>query len=153
MACLEDFPEAFRKRLWDMPYSSLPDTPLRGGPPLAKRRVAIVTTAAMHRRGDRPFELGEAEYRIIPGETPAGELVLSHASATFDRAGLQQDWNVVFPLDRLRELAAAGEIGSVADYHYAFMGSSDPAAMEPHARTLAKQLRNDRVDAVLLTPV
>jgi D-proline reductase (dithiol) PrdB len=59
----------------------------------------------------------------------------------------------VFPLDRLNELAAEGEIGSVAATHYSFMGATDPVQMEPHARELAGRLKADGVDAVILSPV
>ena len=59
----------------------------------------------------------------------------------------------MFPLDRLRELAAEGVIGSVAATHYAFMGATDPVQMEPYAREVASQLKSDAVDAVLLSPV
>jgi hypothetical protein len=43
----------------------------------------------------------------------------------------QEDWNVVFPLDRLNELAAEGTIGSVAATHYSFMGATDPVQRSP----------------------
>jgi D-proline reductase (dithiol) PrdB len=59
----------------------------------------------------------------------------------------------VFPLDRLRELAGEGAIGSVAQTHYSFMGATDPVQMEPHARELAGRLKRDAVDAVILPPV
>jgi D-proline reductase (dithiol) PrdB len=78
---------------------------------------------------------------------------MSHISTNFDRTGFQQDWNVVFPLDRLRELADHGIIGSVADFHYSYMGVTDPQQMEPTARDLAGLLKKDRVNAVLLLPV
>jgi D-proline reductase (dithiol) PrdB len=93
------------------------------------------------------------DYRVIPGEIEAKDLVMTHISTNFDRIGFQQDWNVVFPLDRLRELATEGIIGSMADYHYSFMGATDPAEMEPAARNLATLLKGDRVDAALLVPV
>jgi D-proline reductase (dithiol) PrdB len=93
------------------------------------------------------------DYRVIPGSIEAGDLVMTHLSTNFDRTGFQRDWNVVFPLDRLRELAAEGLIGSVAAYHYSFMGATDPAEMEPAARNLALLLKGDRVDAALLAPV
>lgn len=83
----------------------------------------------------------------------AKDLVMTHISTNFDRTGFQQDWNVMFPLDRLRELSLEGAIGSVADYHYSFMGATDPAAMEPSARDLAGLLKGDLVDAALLVPV
>ncbi|MBI4195155.1 MAG: selenoprotein B glycine/betaine/sarcosine/D-proline reductase [Betaproteobacteria bacterium] len=125
------------------------------GPAIDKRRVAIVTTAGIHRLGDRPFADGAAasDYRVIPGSASAGDLVMSHLSSNFDRTGFQQDVNVVFPIDRLRELAAEGVIGAAADYHYAFMGAAPPRSLEPKARELAVLLKKDRVDAALLTPV
>jgi len=78
---------------------------------------------------------------------------MSHISTNFDRACFQQDWNVVFPLDRLRELAQSNVIGSLADYHYSFMGASDPRRMEPSPRQLAPLLKGDNVDLVMLVPV
>ena len=59
----------------------------------------------------------------------------------------------MFPLDRLIELAAEGIIGSLAATHYSFMGATDPVEMEPHARELAGRLKQDSVDAVILSPV
>lgn len=153
MARLDDIAEPLRSHLLNLPCQGFDTQPWVEGPPLARRRVALVSTAGLQRRGDRPFAVGDGDYRVIPGDIPAGELVLSHVSTNFDRTGLQQDWNVVFPIDRLAELAAAGEIGSVADYHYSFMGASDPAAMAPAAQRLAGLLKADRVDAVLLLPV
>jgi D-proline reductase (dithiol) PrdB len=93
------------------------------------------------------------DYRVIPGDIKARDLVMTHISTNFDRTGFQRDWNVVFPLDRLKELAAEGIIGSSAAYHYSFMGATDPAEMEPAARNLADLLKGDRVDVALLVPV
>jgi D-proline reductase (dithiol) PrdB len=134
----------------------LPDygvTPCREGPPLSQRRIAIITTAGLHRREDRTFASGVGEYRIIPNDTQMSDLVMSHVSTNFDRTGFQQDLNVVFPIERLRELAADGIIGSVARYHYAFMGATPPTAHESIAGDLAALLREDRVDAVVLAGV
>jgi D-proline reductase (dithiol) PrdB len=64
-----------------------------------------------------------------------------------------RDSNVVFPLERLRTMAEAGEIGSVAATHFSFMGASDPCGMEANARAVAGRLKADRVDGALLTPV
>ena len=78
---------------------------------------------------------------------------MSHVSVNFDRSGFQEDINVVFPIDRLRELAADGVIGSISDFHYSFMGAAPIRSLEPKARELALLLKKDQVDAVLLTPV
>ena len=138
---------------------ALPDLGLHpwvDGPPLSRRRVAIVTTAGVHIRGDRPFGADGArnDYRVIPSDVRPEQLAMSQLSVNFDRTGFQQDVNVVFPLDRLRELAADGTIGSIADFHYSFMGAGSPVTrMEPKAREVAGLLRREGVDAVLLTPV
>lgn len=160
MARLEQLPEAMRTRLEALECPVFDSQPWVDGPPLAQRRVAIVSTAGLHRHDDRPFLITPTkyggvlgDYRIIPGDAQASDLVMSHVSTNFDRTGFQQDWNVMFPLDRLRELAAQGSIGSVADYHYSFMGATDPRDMEPSARTLAQLLKQDQVNAVLLVPV
>jgi D-proline reductase (dithiol) PrdB len=115
--------------------------------------VALISTAGLHRREDRPFDGMTGEYRVIPKECQANDLVMTHLSTNYDRTGYQRDWNVVFPLDRLGELAKEGVIGSVADYHYSFMGAADPAQMESSARGLAGLLQGDGVDAALLVPV
>ena len=56
-------------------------------------------------------------------------------------------------LGMLKEMAVDGEIGSVAAYHYSFMGATDPVMLEPKARELAGMLKGDAVNAVILTPV
>jgi D-proline reductase (dithiol) PrdB len=95
----------------------------------------------------------DGDYRVVLGNVSTNDLVMSHISTNFDRTGFQQDWNVVFPLDRLHELARERMIGSVADFHYSFMGAASPEAMAEPAGNLAQLLHGDKVDAVLLVPV
>lgn len=153
MARLNEIPEPIYSHLKDLPCPTFNTTPWVTGPSLEQRRVAIISTAGLHRRDDRPFEGMAGDYRVIPGDCAPGDLVMSHISTNFDRTGYQQDWNVVFPLPRLRELAAEGRIGSVADFHYSFMGATEPTAMAAAADKLAGLLRGDGVDAALLVPV
>ena len=129
------------------------DTPLLAGKALRERRVAIISTAGLHRRGDRAFRPGDGSYRVVAADTHANQLVMSHISVNFDRTGFQQDLNTVFPIDRLRELVTDRTVGSMADVHYSFMGAFPPAAAEPHAQHLAGLLKADKVDAALLVPV
>jgi D-proline reductase (dithiol) PrdB len=150
---LSDMPEAEAMHLRRLECPTYDDTPPLAGPPLAERRVVLISTAGLHRRGDTPFRPGDGSYRVIPGDTPASDLVMSHISVNFDRTGFQQDLNVVFPIDRLRELVAGGIVGSMAERHYSFMGAFPPAAAEPHAQHLAGLLKADKVDAALLVPV
>jgi D-proline reductase (dithiol) PrdB len=150
---LSEMPEVEARHLARIECPTHDDTPLLAGKPLAGRRVVVISTAGLHRRGDRPFQPGDGSYRVIADDTPANELVMSHISVNFDRTGFQQDLNVVFPIDRLRELVADGTVGSLASVHYSFMGAFPPAAAEPHAQHLAGLLKNDKVDAALLVPV
>lgn len=158
MVRLADLPESERKvhleRIATLP--KFPPARLAPGPGLARRRVALVTTAGLHLRGDRAFDTGGAgiDYRVIPGDAAPADLVMSHASVNFDRTGFLSDWNVVFPLDRLREAVGENLVGSAADFHYSFMGAIPQVERyEPKARELAALLKKDGVDAVLLSPV
>ena len=153
MARLSDLPEVLAEHLEHLPCPTFESTPWVTGPALAERRVALISTAGLMRRGDRPFGPGSADYRIIPSDTPSRDLIMSHISVNYDRTGFQQDLNVVLPLDRLAEMAADGVIGSVAAYHYNVMGATDPPAMREDAADIARQLKADQVDAVLLVPV
>lgn len=153
MARLEELHEPQRSFLTNLNCPEYSTQPWVSGPPLSKRRVALISTAGLHRREDAPFTGISGEYRVIPGSVSAGELVMSHVSVNFDRTGFMQDWNTVFPLDRLKELAQQGIIGGAADFHYSFMGAADPAQLEGPARELAGLLKKDDVTAVLLVPV
>ena len=153
MTRLTDLPSGQAKRLAELECPEFATRPWVAGPALSRRRVAIVSSAGLVRRGENPFRGRDPDYRAIPSDTRAPDLLISHVSINFDRTGFQEDWNVVFPLDRLNELAREGEIGSVADTHYSFMGATDPVQMEPYARELAGRLKQDGVDAVILPPV
>ena len=153
MARLEDIPEPTRTGVEAIPCPAFDTTPFVAGPPLSQRRVAIVSSAALIHRGDKPFPFGSGEYRAVPSGWDGKDILISHVSINFDRAGFQRDLNVVFPIDRLRDLAADGTIGSVADTHYTVMGSTDPAAMVASADAIAAALHADNVNAVVLAPV
>ena len=130
---------------------------------ISKRRPAQYTTVlklmqimaekGLVRRDENPFRGRDPDYRVIPSDNGPEDLLISHISINFDRTGFQEDWNVVFPLDRLRDLAREGIIGSVADTHYSFMGATDPVQMESNARDVALRLKRDGVDAAILPPV
>ena len=148
----EDIPKALRAnmRTRSAPFEH---TPWVDAPRLADARVAIITTAAIHRFDDRPFTGHEGDYRVIPGDVEYGELSMTHSSVNFDRSAYQQDVNVCFPLDHVRTLVASGEIGSVAGWHYSFMGSTAAQRMEPAAKEVSQLLLGDNVNLVLLIPV
>ena len=154
VARLADLPDVERDHILAKACEPFPTRPWATGPALSERRVALVTSAGLHRRGDDPFEMVDLSYRVIPGDVAADDLAMTHSSVHFDRTGFREDVNVVFPIDRLHELERDGVIGSVASHHYSLMGAGWlPQQIEPTMRDLAALLRRDRVDAVCLVPV
>ncbi|MBS4032544.1 MAG: hypothetical protein KGZ63_14145 [Clostridiales bacterium] len=154
MVSLEKLHPEERNFLENVPCPTFAAQPWVRGKKLKERRVAIISTAGLHQPEDRPFTSVEGDYyRIIPGDIQSNNLVMSHVSVNFDRTGFYRDLNVVFPIDRLRELAESGDIGSIASFHYSFMGADDPMRWEQTARHLAGLLKKDNIDAVLLVPV
>ena len=122
--------------------------------PLAEARVAIVTSAALHRADDERFTQADTSFRTI--DRADRNLVLGHWSPNFDHSGFQIDSNVVYPIDRLEDLAQAGLIGDVAPRHFAFAGNQPDTVSELLLDTgpaCAAELIADAVDVVLLTPV
>ena len=115
------------------------------------RRVSIVSTAAISKRGDKPFSWLANNHRVI--EKDNLNLVMTHVAVEYDRTAWQQDLNTILPIDRLEEMAGDGEIGSVSKEHYSFIGSSDPMKMERSAKEVAERMKMDAVDTVFLVPV
>ena len=153
MARLEDIPGPTRTAVATIDCPAFETTPFVSGPPLSKRRVAIVSSAALIERGDKPFDFGSGECRPLQRSANADDILISHVSINFDRAGYQRDINVVYPIDRLKHMAIDGLIGSVANTHYTVMGSTDPAARVESADFIAAAFKADHVDAVVLAPV
>lgn len=135
----------------------VPWAPLRR--PLTECRVALVSSAGFvlptQPRFDPEHRGGDPSFRILPADVDVRTLVDTHRSASFDHAGMRQDPNLAFPIDRLNELAAAGRIGSVSGRHLSFMGSitAPGRLVRETAPEAARWLVEDGVDAALLVPV
>ena len=121
-------------------------------PPENARRVAIVSTAGLIQRGDRPFGFGSVDYRIID-RSDSADLLMTHISTNYDRSGFLQDNNVVFPLERLLEAAEDAEIEAVARNHFSFMGATNPELMRPAGRQLARAMVAEGTNIALMVPV
>jgi D-proline reductase (dithiol) PrdB len=116
--------------------------------------IALVTTAGALLKTQEVFNVvdGDPTVRFIPSSSVEDDLMISHEH--FDRADADRDINCVFPLTRLKELAAEGVIGGVANTHYGLMGyipDTVPLIQETIPK-IVQQLITDEVDAVILNP-
>ncbi len=129
------------------------------GQPLAECRLALVASAGFVLPGQEPFDGsirgGDVSFRKIPSEAAADTLIDTHRSEAFDHSGLRTDPNLGFPIDRVRELAKSGRIGSIATSHLSFMGSitAPGRLVRDTAPEAAGWLVEDGVDVALLVPV
>ena len=132
-------------------------TPLQK--PLSACTVALVTTAGLSLPDQEPFDLtirnGDSSFREIPSDISPQLLEMNQRSWSFDQTGILRDRNLAFPLDRLHEMQQRGEFAALAPHNYSFMGSIvGPAKlMKETAPEVARRLKADSVDVVLLTPV
>ena len=151
MVKLAEMPAVARGFISELEMQEAEDKPWT--PPVAVdlRRIAVVSTAAVSRRGEKPFSWLARDHRVINKDDR--DLVMSHVAVEYDRTGWQQDLNTIIPLDRLQEMEHSGEIGSVANDHYAFMGASDPLDMVKSAADAADNMKQDNVNTVFLIPV
>jgi D-proline reductase (dithiol) PrdB len=155
MPRLDRLPQLSRNTLLTYPAQVNDDAPFTAlSRPLAACRLALVTTAGLHRRGDRLFTAGDQTYRVIPSGTPTAAIVQSHTSIGFDRTATMRDLNISFPIDRVRELVERGVVGGLAPNCYSFMGALREARRleSETGPEVGRRLREDGADAVLITP-
>jgi len=160
MGDLNEFPLPVRLFLKAYPWRKIDPVPLAPRKrPLSECRLALVSTAAFVLPGQAPFDEsirgGDFSFREIAGDADVRQLIESHRSESFDHAGIHQDSNLAFPIDRARELAERGRVGSLNRRHLSFMGSitAPGRLIKQTAPTAARLLVEDTVDVALLVPV
>ena len=154
MARLETIPSGEQKMMIELDCSGFEGRePFVAPKPLSERRISIISTAALNMRDDAIYQRDATDFRVIPGDVDPADVVMSHVSVNFDRTGFQQDLNVCFPIERLHELADDGVIGSVANHHFTVSGAAHPSDLEESARAMARTMKEDGVDTVLLVPI
>lgn len=135
----------------------VPVATMRGD--LRRAKIALVSTAGLVLADQPPFDEsvkgGDWSFREIPVDADVRSMIDSHRSGSFDHSGMRSDPNLGFPLDRLRELAQDGTIGSVNRRHFSLMGSlTAPGRMiAQSAPRIVESLLADEVDAAVLVPI
>jgi D-proline reductase (dithiol) PrdB len=160
MARLEDLKLSHRLFMKAYRYRSVDWSPgARLVKPLSEARLALISTAGLHLRDQPAFDPaikgGDASFRELADNVEVQELRIAHRSSAFDQTGALKDRNLVFPLNRFRELVARREVGSLNHRHFTFMGSitAPGRLISESAPQVAAKLQEDQVDAVFLVPV
>lgn len=136
--------------------ADVPWTPL--ATPLAACRAALITTGGVHLRRDPPFDMrdrhGDPTFREIPAGAATVDLRITHDY--YDHHDADRDVNIVFPLERFRELVARGVLAGLTVTHWSFMGHIDGPLVRALETVsipmLIARLHGDRPDFVFLVP-
>ena len=130
--------------------------------PLNQCRFALVTTAGIYdKEREPPFDAerekrepmwGDPTYRRIRRDVPQAQIGASHLH--INNRDILADVNIVLPVNQFAELEAQGVIGSLAAVNYSFMGYQLNTSewRERYAPEVAALMKDEAVDAVLLTP-
>jgi len=126
--------------------------------PLSKSRVGLVVMACMTAPDQPPFHAEEPDFdpsmRVVSSDIDPRTLVNTWPGQAFDHAGLQSDANLLIPLDRLREMKAAGEIGDTSPRTVSLCGHlpKPQRFIDETAPAIARLFAEDGADVVLLVP-
>jgi D-proline reductase (dithiol) PrdB len=138
-------------------YVDVPFTPLTA--PLARTRLALITTAAPYQPGlgdqgpGAPYNAAAKFYKVYSEPTDSvPDLRISHVG--YDRIHTTAaDPNTWLPLRRLQEAAKAGRIAALTSrFHGAPTNRSHRVTIETDAPELLRRCREDGADAALLVP-
>ncbi len=124
--------------------------------PLSESRLTFVSTAGVQPKGSIPFDtvhpVGDYTFRAVPSDSTVEALEIHQLK--YPTVGARKDLNVIFPIERLQELAAEGVIGGLTPNFFSFIGYNMDA--ERLERTLAEDIASaveaESPDVVLLAP-
>ncbi len=149
-------------RIPDEPgHPEIPWAPVRK--PLSESKVALLSTAGLSMKGDASFDMeterkrptwGDPSWRALRSDATSASIAANHLH--IETRYILEDINVALPLDRLRELVEAGEVGAMASAHYSIMGfqGADSSTLENESGpAIAESMNKEEVDLALLAPV
>ena len=131
-------------------------TLVRLSKPLSASRLTFVSSAGIQPKGTMPFDVvhpvGDYSFRRVPSRSKTSDLEIHQIK--YPTTSARKDLNVIFPIERLQELAVEGVIGELTPNFFSFIGyQMDPPTFE---RTLAEDIADavvaDGADAALLCP-
>ena len=123
---------------------------------MAHAKIALVTSGGIVPKGtpDHIESSSASKYGKydIDGVMDLTEATYETAHGGYDPVYANEDADRVLPVDVLREFEKEGKIGSLHRYFYTTVGNGTSVANSKRfAAEFAQELRNDGVDAVILT--
>jgi D-proline reductase (dithiol) PrdB len=124
--------------------------------PLSESKLTFVSSAGVQPVGTMPFDtvhpIGDYTYRNVPSNLNPDELEIHQLK--YPTVGANQDINVIFPIERLQELAQEGIVGGLTENFFSFIGyNMDPDQLEQKlAEDIADAVVKDNADIALLSP-
>lgn len=124
--------------------------------PVSQARVTLLTSGGISlcsMPGFDPMARNDHRLDAIPQDVGAGDFQIH--DSYYDHRDADQDVNCQFPIDRLRELVDAGEIGSLAPRFWSgFMGRiyNRTKVLEESAPAYVAELEKDEVDLLIAVP-
>lgn len=123
---------------------------------IKKAKIAVVTSGGIVPQGnpDRIESSNATKYGVytMEGMDSLDKKDYMTVHGGYDRAFVTENPNLVVPLDALRELEKAGEIGELANYFISTTGTGTATgSAKAFGESFTKKLLADGVDAVILT--
>lgn len=123
---------------------------------MKKAKIALVTSGGIVPKGNPDHIESSSASKFgkydISSVTDLTDATYETAHGGYDPVYANQDADRVLPVDVLRELEKAGEIGEIYPYFYTTVGNGTSVAnAKKYAAEIAKDLVRDGVDAVILT--
>ncbi len=124
--------------------------------PLRESRLTFVSTGGVQPKGTLPFDtvhpVGDYTFRRVPSDSKPSDLEIHQLK--YPTIGAKRDLNVIFPIERLQELASEGFIGGLAPNFFSFIGyNMDAERLERAlAEDIADAVEADGADVALMAP-
>ena len=165
MATSNESSEQLRPGLWDTVNERYPGSMIHNDSfvpmakldkPLSECRLGFVSTSGVQLKGSMPFDvvhpIGDYTFRRIPSGTNPRDLEIHQIK--YPTSGANKDVNVVYPIQRLQELAADGVVGGLTENFFSFIGyNMDPQHLaDSLAGDLADAFEEEQADIVLAAP-
>ena len=145
----ERYPGSMIKKTNPIPLAKLNKT-------LNECRFSFVSTSGVQPKNTMPFDtvhpVGDYTFRRVPSNSDVKDLEIHQLK--YPTSGANKDLNVIFPIERLRDLVDEKVIGGLTENFYTFIGyNMDPGRLETTlAEDIADAIAEEQPDGVIAAP-